>query len=259
MPIRTITDNNWRDFQPQNGIVERKVVYGSPEARALGMVPIEDTLDVLIPWDDMEERINEANAKRQMPIHHLEAANHLAHNQGGTNYCWAYGITTCLEALRIMENQPYKRLGPSSMGWLVDWRNRGNYLSDAMRGVWERGVASAEFCGDATYDRRSFKAGWEDDALNHKLHEWTDANPDGGDELMAQQCCSLLVGGLPLYEAFNWWGHALARVGVVWDTNEMYNLRWIDWNSHNDGRIEMTGSKGIPDEAYAPRVATFSI
>lgn len=258
MAIIRIGDDNWREFLPEDGILERTVPYGSPEARALGMVPIEDTLDVLIPWDDMKERIDEANRKRQMPIHHLEAANHAPHNQARTKYCWAYGITLCLEVLRLMENQPYRRLGPASMGWIVDWRDRGHYLSSAIKGMWERGVASAEFCKDGTTDRRTFKTGWEDDALNHKLHEWTDTD-SSDDEHMAQQCASLLVAGLPLYEAFNWWKHALARVGVVWDTKERYNLRWIDWNSHGDGRIEMTGSRGIPDEAYAPRVSTVSL
>ncbi len=258
MAIIRIDDDNWRDLLPENGIIKRTILYGSPAARAAGMVPIEDTLDVLIPWDDMEERITEANRRRQMPIHYLEAANHAPHSQGRTNYCWAYGITLCIEVLRLMENQPYRRLGPASLGWLVSWRNRGNYLASAIQGVWERGVASAEFVKDGTTNHRTFKEGWEADALKHKLHEWTDT--DSSDpEYMAQQCASLLVGGLPLYEAFNWWSHALARVGVVWDPHERYNLRWIDWNSHSDGRIEMTGLRGIPDEAYAPRVSTVSV
>ena len=64
--------------------------------------------------------------------------------------------------------------------------------------------------------------------------------------------------GLPLYEAFNYLGHAMAGMGVVWDEAQKYNLRWQVWNSYGDGLIEMVGSKGVPDEAYAPRLSTYS-
>jgi len=256
LTVRLITDDNWRDVQPEHGIVERVIPYGTDAAAAHGLVTFDD-LDVLIPWDDMEERINEANAKKQMPIHHLEAAGALAHNQSRTNYCWAYGLAQCLEALRLTTALPYVRLGPASLGWLVNWRNQGNYLISAIKGAAERGIASAEFVKDGTTDPRTFKEGWKEDALKHKPVEFTDTNRTS-ERFMAQQCASLLVAGLPLYIAFNWWRHALAGMGVVWDTRYKYNLRWIDWNSHGDGRIEMTGSRGVPSEAYAPRTVTYA-
>ena len=159
--------------------------------------------------------------------------------------------------MRLLENQAGKRLGPASLGWLVNWGNKGYYLSETIAGAHERGVASAEFVRDGIYNPDLFKVGWQDDALNHKPHECTDTDRSS-EKYMAQQCASLLVTGLPLYVAYNWWGPALAKVGVVWDETVKYNLRWIDWNSHGDGRIEKTGSRGVPDEAYAPRLSTYS-
>jgi len=252
-----ITDKNWRDASQQYGILPRHLSYGSPEARACGMTPFADDLDRLIPWDEMKERVNLANERQQMPIHYLEANNATAHNQGPTNYCWAYGLAMCIEALRPMEFQAYHRLGPASLGWIVGWKNRGNYLSSAIRGAMERGIAKSIFVPDGTTSYRDFEPEWEDDGLNHKPLEFTDLDRSS-EEFMAQQCASMLVAGCPIYEAFNWWGHALARVGVVWDEKEKHNLRWIDWNSHNDGRMEMTGSRGVPDEGYAVRVTTVS-
>jgi len=73
-----------------------------------------------------------------------------------------------------------------------------------------------------------------------------------------RHCVSLLLAGNPLYIAYNWWSHALMMAGVEWDESAKYNLRWIAINSHGDGRIELTGSRGVPDEAYAPRSCTFS-
>jgi len=218
-----ITDQNWREAPRQYGILPRYLAYGSPEARASGMTPFADNLD--------------------------------AFSQGATKYCWAYGLAMCLEALRPMENQAYRRLGPASLGRIVGWKNRGNYLSSAIRGAMERGIARADLVPDGTLSPRNFGDGWQDDALNHKPHEFTDTDRSS-EKFMAQQCASLLVAGLPLYLAFNWWGHAIAGMGVEWDEREKHNLRWVNWNSHGDGRIEMTGSPGVPSEAYAVRTTT---
>ena len=238
MSIRLITDDNWREAPQQYGILPRHLTYGSDEARESGLTPFSDKPDQLISWDDMKERINEANERRQMPIHYLEASEAQPHSQGRTNYCWAYGIAMCLEALRPMQNQTYLRLGPASLGWAVGWRNRGYYLAATIKAAMERGIARSELVPDGTNDQAKFELGWRDDALNQKPHEFTDL--DRSSEIfMAQQCASMLVFGCPNYVAYNWWGHALAQVGVVWDTSCKYNLRWINWNSHGDGRIEM--------------------
>jgi hypothetical protein len=252
-----ITDRNWNDVPQEYGILPRYMKYGSTEARENGMIPVSDSLDVLVPEDEFKERIQEANEKQMMAIHYLRDSGAKAHSQGGTNYCWAYGISECLEALRPMENQEYIRLAPATMGWIVNWRNKGNYLSSAIKGCYERGVASSEFAKDGTTNYKSFKDGWQEDAMKHRPHEWTDTD-SANERRMVQQCVSLLVSGLPLYIAYNWWGHALMMAGVEWDETQKYNLRWIAWNSHNDGRIELTGSRGVPDEAYAPRVSTIS-
>ena len=252
-----ITDQNWQEVPQQYGVLPRYIEYGSPEAREHGMTPFSESLDQLIPWDEMKERVNLANERQQMPIHYLDLFDALPHNQGSTNYCWAYGLTLCVEALRPMEAQLFRRLGPASLGWLVNHQNRGYYLSATIRGAMERGIASAEFCLDGITGPRGFKPGWEADALKHRPLEFTDLDRST-EKLMAQQCASVLVAGLPVYVAYNWWSHALAQVGVVWDESEKYNLRWINWNSHNDGRIEMTGSRGVPNEGYAVRSTTVS-
>ncbi len=257
MKLGLITDDNWRDVEPEHGVLERTVVYGSPEAVEHGLRPFADAKPELIPWDDMEERINEANAKKQMPMHYLEDADAQPHNQARTNLCWNYGLALTLEALRLMQHLSYRRLGGPSLGWLVGWKNRGYYLAATIKGAIERGIASAWFVPDGVYTPATFKEGWEDDALNNRPLEFTDTDRTS-ERFMAQQCASLLVQGNPLYIAFNWWGHALTHMGVIWDTRYKHNLRWIAYNSHGDGRIEMTGSKGVPDEAYAPRLVTHS-
>jgi hypothetical protein len=116
-----ITDDNWRDVEPEQGIRERKVIYASREAKDCGLVPFGEAKPELIPWSDMEERITEANAKKQMPMHYLESVEAKPHNQGRTNFCWAYGLSLTMEALRLIQALKYRRLGPSSLGWVVGW------------------------------------------------------------------------------------------------------------------------------------------
>jgi len=254
-----ITDDNWRNFQQQGGILKREIAYGSPQARQRGATPISDDLDVLIPWDEMKERINEANEKRQMAMHHLIDAGARPHNQGRTKYCWAYGLALCVEAGRPLQNMPYRRLGPASLGWLVGWRNRGYYLIEAIKAANQRGFARAELVPDGTTDPRRFGPDWEADALNNRPLAFTDLDRSRGGKSMAQQVASLLVAGKPLYTAYDHLGHAMSRVGVVWDETQKYNLRWYEWNSHGDGLIEMTGSRAIPDEAYGVGSVSFSV
>jgi hypothetical protein len=164
-----------------------------------------------------------------------------------------------------LQGQPFRRLAPATLGWLVGWKNRGNYLTSAIEGARERGISSSVFARDGTTDQRTFKAGWEKDALQNRPLEWFDTigvdSRRRNEREQVQHCVSLLLepgGGSPLYSALRWWNHSLDVVGLQWDERETYGLVWQYWNSHGDGLIELTGSRGVPDEAYAPRVATFS-
>ena len=175
----------------------------------------------------------------------------------GVHNCWAYGLGMTVEASQLAQNLPYARLAPATLGHAVGWRNRGNYLSSAIKAARERGFATSEYAPDGVYNTSTFKDGWIENALNYRPLEFTDVD-NSGKKYMAQQCASLLCYGESLYTAYNWWGHALSMMGVEWDETQKYNLKWIAWNSHNDGPITMTGSRGVPDEAYATRLTTFS-
>jgi len=253
--MMVITDKNWQEQSQQYGVLPRFIEYGSPEALARGMLPVEEFPDVLIPEDEWKERIAEAHEKKTMPIHHFEASNVPAKDQALTRLCWAYGMTSTLEANHLYANNPYRRLAPATLGWLVGWQNQGYWLTETIQGAAQRGIASSEFAPDGVYNTRQFKSGWEEDALNNKPLEWFDLKSGS---TMVKYCVSMLLIGKPLYIAYNWWGHALMMAGIEWAEGELHHLKWIAWNSHGDGRIELVGTKGVPDEAYAPRSSTYS-
>ena len=262
MSCRLITDHNYCDVPRECGVLPRYLQYGSAEAEAQKLFPVSDQPDKLVPQDEWKERILEAHAKRMFPMHYFEAANVPAKNQDGTNYCWSYSLASTVEAVNLMQGQPYRRLAPATLGHLVNWKNQGYWLSEALTGARKFGFASSEFAPDGVTNDRLFKPGWEGDALENRPLEWFDTigvdNRRQDEFEQVRQCVSLLLTPSPLEAALYWWGHALMVAGLIWDETALYNLRWIYWNSHNDGRIELTGQRGIPDEAYAPRSVTFS-
>ncbi len=253
-----IDDSNWQTVKQECGVLPRYIKYGSGSAMDRGMMPVGERADVLIPRDEWKERIAEADVTQTMPVYYFKDKNVQAKSQGNTNYCWAYGLTSALEATMLRENQPYVRLAPATLGWLVRWRNQGYYLSETILGAAKLGVASSEFANDGTTNRNTFKTGWQKDALKHRPKEWWDTIGKRDLDAHVNQCVSLLLNGLPGYIAYNWWSHALMMVGVKWDEGQKDNITWLAWNSHGDGLIELNGNRGVPDEFYALRSATFS-
>ena len=260
--VRLISDWNWQNVEKECGVLPRYLAYGSPEMVRRRIIPVSDQPSILVPEDEWKERINEANENRLFPIHHMEAANVQVKSQGRTNLCWSYGIASCVEAHDLIQGQPYERLAPATLNHLTNWKNRGYWCSEALVGANKFGFATSEFADDGVYTNRNFKAGWQANAPRHRPLEWWDTvGRDYGhtEQAMVQQCVSLLLTPSPLYIAYNWWGHALMMAGLIWDEREKYNLRWVAVNSHADGRIELVGSRGVPDEAYGIRSTVHSV
>jgi len=157
---------------------------------------------------------------------------------------------------RAVEGKPTVMLSPVSMGWLVGWKDRGNYLEDYIQGVRKEGVAPVDWVdGDinsTNRNPRSYKTGWDTERKKYRLDEVWDTDARNGDKTMILHCATILAStARPLYIAYNWWGHALECVGIRWDESKQNNVVWQIRNSHNESDlIELDGSRGVPDEAY---------
>ncbi|HUT60705.1 MAG TPA: hypothetical protein VNA25_22905 [Phycisphaerae bacterium] len=240
-------------FGAQIGAFPRRTVYG----RARGLVPVGEAIpDKLVQPADYKEVIAECHADQVFPVYHQRESwgpPGTTWDQNGLNYCWSWGLTATLMDLREREGRPTVQLSPVSLGWLVNWRNAGNYLESAIAGAKERGVCSAAYTPDMHSLRPNrFKDGWEEDAINYRLGEVWDCDP----RAMLQHALSVLATGTPLYIAYDWWGHALECVGLRWDEKQVNNVVWIVRNSHGEKDvIELTGNRGLPDEAYGLRAS----
>ncbi len=238
------------------GVVPRRedLRYGSQEAYRTGLTPVEADL-ALIPKDQYKASLEQAYTHESLPMHHQKhtwAPPGFQYNQNGLGYCWTWGGTGCLMTTRAMEDKDTVLLAPVSMGYLVNWANRGNYLESYIRGAREDGVCPA-VNGEINSHTNSSRY-WDNhdtDRSKYRLDKIWDTDSRNGDARMIQHCLSILCYGRSLYIAYNWWGHALECVGLRWDESKPNNLVWIIRNSHNESDfIELVGSKGVPDEAY---------
>lgn len=231
---------------------KRKSVYATSSAEAFGLEPIEAYPEVLIPKDSFKDAIIECTKPENLvfPLHHQYrtwAPKGFRSNQNGIGYCWTWSGTAGVMDVRAIEDKDMVMLAPVSMGYLVGWADRGNYLESFIKGAKEAGICPGEF---NSHERRSSLWPMDGERKNFRLGQVWDT--DNSDKItMLQHCLSILVFGRPLYIAYNWWGHALEMIGIRWTEGTYQNITVQIRNSHNeDDIIELTGSRCIPDEAY---------
>lgn len=260
MSVLRINTDNPADMallreHPLFGVPEvypRRTRYGEADALALGLEPVEAVPDVLIPKDSYKEVIAACEKARSFPLHHLHdswAPPGTKFNQNGLGYCWTWSSTACMMTVRAAELKPFVSLASVSMGYLVRWANQGNYLESVINGLREKGICPGDF-----NDHSNSASKWsslDSERAKYRLRAVWDTNPRAGDATMIQHCLSILAYGRPLQGAWNWWGHAVAIVGMRWDESLLNNVAFILRNSHNESDvIELTGSRAVPDEAY---------
>lgn len=271
MPIKRYGEHNYRELLKKRPTSKREVLprifpySDDPDApiyRRTGGIPLGSQADMLVDPSDYKEVIQYCHENKIFPIYAQYdswAPPGFRWSQNGLGFCWAWGITGNMMDCRSREGKPTKLLSPVSLGWTVGWQNRGNYLMSAINGMKERGVCEMEYTPNPhSLNYRQYKEGWEENALKYRLAEWWDLD-NRSDSRMVQHLVTVLASGVPVYVAHNWWGHALSIVSLNWDESLSYNMAFVHRNSHNEPDvIELTGGRGIPDEAYGIR-ATLTV
>lgn len=237
----------------KRGAIPRKSIYGT----VTGFKPFGEEVDKLVDEDDYRQVIEQAHEDQTFPVYHQHASwapPGFRWNQNGLGYCWIWSLAGCMMDRMAIEGRSTVLLSPVTMGRIVDWKDEGNYLEEGIRGAQTYGLAEMSYTPDQhSLDYRHYKPGWEDNALLNRLGDVWDLD-NRSKSVMIQHSVSVSRTGASLYIAYNWWGHALNCVGLRWDKSEKYNLVWVIRNSHDEEDvIELTGTKGVPDEAYGIR------
>ena len=252
-----IDDENWNQFcDPMDGrcaTISRdyaKVPYGSIPGippRTVKTIPMEE-------WPD---RIAD-KARDKSTLKHIWVDSPIGvWNQGQVGYCHAFSAAMLVALKRAQQGLPFVSLSASSVGGPVTgWRNAGAYIHDDLDQIVEFGVSSTDFVPMLTTNQRDAKPGWKENALLHRVSEFTDVKPRN-----FLEHGSLLLENHPVGVGLNYWRHAVTDLVLL----DLYpKKKAIDWTrygidflnswdkSWGDGGFGIrTGNKALADAIYA--------
>lgn len=257
------------------GYVERDL-EAHPVGSLFGSTGVEEFNKIipLIPWEEVEERIAEMNAKktRLSDIRMIgDNGNPIVSlDQNGQGYCWAYSPAAAITLRRAQMGLPHIRLSAHSLACRIkNFRDEGGWCGLSTTDAIKVGYVPTKYWTEKSMSRSlNNQANW-DIAQNFRVTEgFLDLQqPVHGKTLTFQQVVSCLLAGVPVPGDFNWWSHSICLMDVEIATLQYpmndprrYGIRI--WNSWRDswGRLGtgvIVGNKVVPDGAVAIRDVTY--
>lgn len=254
--MHIIDDTNYRQYADQTaernggelGLLPRdyskiplgEMPYTSPFAETFAIIPEKE-------W---ESRIK---AMQGRFIKDLYTGTPAEDYQNGLRYCWSFSLSQAIKGARDVAGLPHVDLLAESLGRDVSWKNKGNYCGSAIECAAQYGFCDRSFSPKRfNLSPRTWKTGWEAEALNHRALEWWEL----GHVSMRQEVVTALLLGFGVYAGINRFGHAVTFM----------ELRIVDgklaaWtpNTHGEGQDWLLKNDvWIPDEAYVIRTGTWS-
>jgi len=252
----------------------RQMIPRDFEAKPVGSIegipaagPIMESLDVIIAEDDLKDAIEESHRIKSQPVYYSYKTwapndGSFTWDQNGLGYCWTWGGTAGLLCLRAVLGLKTVRLAPVSMGYLVGWANRGNYLESWLKGAMDDGLVPVQG-GEVSLDdwadvsmnstNRSSSFWGKYDALRKqfRLDRVWEINTQSGEMQNIRETATSLYLSSPTYGAHNYWSHALGHEAIFNDSRAPYGVTIGHRNSHNNkDLLILEGTKATFDEAY---------
>jgi hypothetical protein len=211
--------------------------------------------DMLIPESEWDDRIKEMEATKTRLTDLCDQAGLTVLDQNGTNYCWINAPVHCVEVLRVANGQPLVRLSPASCGGPIkNYRNVGGWGTEGLKYIVSTGIVPQAQWPPNAITKSYDTAETRELRKQFKVTEWWDLRPRNMQELI-----SCLLQRIPVAVGLNWWSHEVTYMDPVALGGGKYGAR-IDnsWSTSwgTNGRGILSGSKVLPDDAVAPRVAT---
>lgn len=207
--------------------------------------------DQIIPESEWKDYINHQIATKSRLSDMLVNAGWSVKNQRNTNYCWVFAAAAACEALIVRQQGKTLRLSPASVGSKITrFRNVGGWSTKAVEYIAEHGIVPSSLWPDTAISRSyDTTEAWKE-AAKFQVIEWIDLEPRNREQLF-----SALLKGIPVAVGFNWWGHAVLALDVVFIDGK-WGIRIANsWGNNwgHDGFGILLGNKALPDDAVAPR------
>lgn len=262
------------DFSPppgfKTGYVERDLeknpvgsLFGSSTEfnKDVPAIPMENWPEVLEEQERKKRRLSDIRmiGNKGEPIPSLD--------QNGQGYCWSYSPCHSIMLVRAAQGQPYIRLSGHSLAWKIkNGKDEGGWCGLSTSEAVKFGYMPTSIWTEKSMNGKQFNTAenWEI-AKNFRIEEgFLDMNQKVWDmDLTFQQIGSCLLSGIPCPVDYDWWGHSICGMDLVYVTDKFpvtdircWGIRI--WNSWRDswgtlGTGVILGKKAIPMGATAIR------
>jgi hypothetical protein len=208
----------------------------------------------VIPRSEWPARIEEKDRTKTWIRDLCEQAGLGVLNQNGTSFCWINAPTHCMEIVRVVMGQPLVRLSPASVGCKIkNFRNQGGWGTEGLHYIAEHGTVPQSLWPPNAISRQYDTAAANGERPKYRCLEWWELRDRNFDQVAT---CVLL--NIPVAVGYNWWAHEVTAVGLKVSGGrfllEIANSWGANWEDRGYGLL--SESKGTPDDAIAPRVAT---
>src|SRR5690606_18697414 len=129
--------------------------------------------------------------------------------------------------------------------------NVGGWGDQALKYIRDNGINEVTDWPINRIDRRYYTEENRQKARLNRCTEWLDLRPKNFDQL-----ASCLLRGYPVSVAYNWWGHLVTAIDLVYDRGEFCVLIWNSWGDRwGDGGLSVIrGNRKLPNEQLSVTV-----